>query len=85
MTILEPFLPLSDLEVEMEGDRVAFVGFDMTEVDDVMIPRGYACYFDDQVVGLVKKGTKNLCQRSCVGAAGCVDQMMIVRGINLFG
>ncbi len=36
MTILEPFLPLSDLGVEMEGDRVAFVAFDMMEVDDVM-------------------------------------------------
>lgn len=36
IAILEPFLPLSDFDVDMEGDRMAGVAFDMTDVDDVM-------------------------------------------------
>ena len=36
MTTLGPFLPLSALEVDAEGDRVAVVVFDMMEVDNVM-------------------------------------------------
>jgi len=83
MTILEPFLPLSDLEVEMEGDRVAVVVLDMVDVDVSMDSRRRRGSFDDEVLGLMEGTVKGLCQRGSIGAAACVDQIVFVRAIKL--